>query len=172
MILPWGPGQPKRASVATLPAIWYNYHNGRVESDRWEEREASALDGAKMKLRQKTTKRTGADTVTSGSGNVFADLGFPPREAAELKVKADLTLQIHQRIKELGLTQARAADRLGLSQPDVSKLMAGRHSGFSVERMLSLLSALEVDVDIVVRPKTSGRKFRLGTVRVMDAAHA
>ena len=125
-----------------------------------------------MKVRRKTNKRTGADTVTSGSGNVFADLGFPPKEAAELKVKADLTRQIHQRIKEPGPTQARAADRIGLSQPDVSKLMSGRHSGFSVERMLSVLSALEVDVDIVVRPKASGRKFRLGTVRVMDAAHA
>ena len=125
-----------------------------------------------MKVQQKTNKRTEADTATLGSGNVFADLGFPPKEAAELKVKADLAMQIYQRIKELGLTQVRAADRLGLSQPDVSKIMAGRHGGFSVERMLSLLSALEVDVDIVVRPKTRGRKFRLGTVRVMDAAPA
>src|SRR5271166_4801741 len=107
-----------------------------------------------MKVQQKTNMHTEADTITSGSGNVFADLGFPPREAAELKLRADLTLEIHQRIKELGLTQVRAAERLGLSQPDVSKLMAGRHSGFSVERMLSLLNALEVDVDIVVRPRT------------------
>lgn len=123
-----------------------------------------------MKVQQKTNKRNEADTVTPGSGNVFADLGFPPKEAAELKVKADLTLQIHQRIKELGLTQVRAAERLGLSQPDVSKLMAGRHSGFSVERMLSLLNALEVDVDIVVRPRNHTRKIRVGTVRVMEVA--
>jgi predicted XRE-type DNA-binding protein len=125
-----------------------------------------------MKVQQKTNKRIEAVAVTSGSGNVFADLGFGPKEADQLKVKADLTLQIHQRIKELGLTQVRSAERLGLSQPDVSKLMAGRHSGFSVERMLSLLNALEVDIDIVVRPRAHRRKIRIGTVRVLEAITA
>jgi len=108
--------------------------------------------------------------VTRGSCNVFADRGFPDKQAADLKAKAQLTLQIHQRITELGMTQVRVAERLGLSQPDVSKLMAGRHSGFSMERMLSLLNALEVDVDIVVRSRTHRRKARGGTVRVMAAA--
>jgi len=108
--------------------------------------------------------------VVGASDNVFADLGFAGKEAAELKVKAGLTLQIYQRIGELGLTQDRAAQRLGVSQPDVSKLMRGRHSGYSVERLLSLLSALEVDVDIVLRPKRHGRKVRRGTVRVVEAA--
>jgi hypothetical protein len=50
------------------------------------------------------------------------------------------------------------------------KLMGGRHTGYSVERMLTLLNALELDVDIVVRPRTHGRKVRVGTVRVMEAA--
>jgi predicted XRE-type DNA-binding protein len=122
-----------------------------------------------MKNQNKAKKYTETEAVTRGSGNVFADLGFSPREAAELKVKADLTLQIHQRIKELGLPQVRAGERLGLSQPDVPKLMAGRHSGFWIERMLSLLSALEVDVDIVVRRRARGRKFRVGAVRVMES---
>jgi predicted XRE-type DNA-binding protein len=125
-----------------------------------------------MKAHLKTKKRDEILTAPHGSGNVFAALGFPPKEAAELKVKAGLTLQIYERIKELGLTQVRAAERLGLSQPDVSKLMAGRHSGFSVERMLSLLNALEVDVDIVLRPRTHGRRFRAGKIRVMEVATA
>jgi predicted XRE-type DNA-binding protein len=68
-------------------------------------------------------------------------------------------LQIHQRIRKLGLTQVRAAARLGLSQPDVSKLMAGRHSGYSIERILSLLNALDVDVDILVRPNPAAAGF-------------
>ena len=122
---------------------------------------------------QHVTKRTGnSEAVVCGDKNVFADLGFPAKEAAELKVKAELTLQIHQRIKELGLTQTRAAERLGLSQPDVSKLMGGRHSGFSVDRLLSLLNALEVDIDIVVRPKVRRRHAQRGVVRVLDASTA
>jgi predicted XRE-type DNA-binding protein len=104
--------------------------------------------------------------VTRGSDNVFADLGFPKAEAADLKVKAELTLHIHRRIKSLGLTQVKAAEQLALSQPDASKLMAGGHTGFSVDRLLALLNALELDVDIVVRPKHHGRKLRPAVVRV------
>ncbi len=113
----------------------------------------------------KTRKRV--RTVTRGSDNDFADLGFSPAEAADLQVKASLTLQIYQRIKSLGLTQVKAAEQLEISQPDVSKLMNGRHTGYSVERLLALLSALEVDVDIVLRPKQHSRTTRRGVVRVV-----
>lgn len=121
---------------------------------------------------QTKDKKMSERAVTRGSDNVFSDLGFPMAEAADLKVKAELTLQIHQRIKGLGLTQVKAAEQLGLSQPDVSKLMAGRHTGYSVDRLLGLLNALEVDVDIVVRPKHHGRKIRPGVVRVMEETRA
>ena len=121
---------------------------------------------------QSTKRKNEPDAVTCGSGNVFADLGFGAKEASELKVKADLMLQIYQRIKVLGLTQVQAAERLSLSQPDVSKLMNGRHTGYSVDRLLALLSALEVDVDIVVRPKHQGRKAKPGIVRVLEAVEA
>jgi len=103
-------------------------------------------------------------------GNVFSDLGFSETEAADLKVKAELTLQIYRRIKALGLTQVKAASQLGASQPDISKLMNGRHAGYSVDRLLALLNALEVDTDIIVRPKHHGRKARPGVVRVVEAA--
>ena len=64
------------------------------------------------------------DKVTPSNGNVFADLGLP--EAAAELVKAELTYQLAKRIKTLGLTQATAARRLGISQPDVSRLMKNR----------------------------------------------
>jgi predicted XRE-type DNA-binding protein len=115
-------------------------------------------------------KRTIPDqTVTTGSGNVFRDMGFGPRESAELKVKAQLALRIHDRIKELGLTQVKAAEQLGVSQPDVSKLTNGRHTRFSVDKLMALLNALEVDIDIVVRPRHHGRRIRPGVMRVMEA---
>jgi len=109
------------------------------------------------------------ETVTIGSGNVFLDVGFSPREAAELKVKAQLALRIHDRIRQLGLTQVKAAEQLGVSQPDVSKLMNGRHTRYSVEKLMALLNALEVDIDIVVRPKHHGRTIRPGVMRVLEA---
>ena len=124
-----------------------------------------------MKIRPKIKNKADA-RMSPGSGNVFVDLGFPAKEAAELAIKAELTLQIYRRIRALGLTQVRAAQRLGISQPDVSKLMGGRYTGYSVERLLALLNALEVDIDIIVRPKPHRRKISLGVVRVTAAAGA
>lgn len=121
-----------------------------------------------MKTEQKNRKASD-DAVTRGSTNIFEDLGFPKGEAADLKVKAELGLQIHHRIKELGLTQVKAADQLGISQPDVSKLLNGKFTGFTVERLMALLNALEVDIDIVVRPRVHKRKIQPGVVRVMEA---
>ena len=90
-----------------------------------------------------------------GSGNVFADIGLP--NAVDLQTKAELTRQLYQRVKALELSQIKAAKVLGLKQPDVSRLMNGRFTGFSVERLLELLNTLAVDVDIVLRPGTARR---------------
>jgi predicted XRE-type DNA-binding protein len=105
-------------------------------------------------------------TVTEGSGNVFADLGLP--DAGELPVQAELVRLIYLRVNELGLTQAAAAKRLGLNQPDVSKLMNGRHTGFSAERLFRFLNALDQDIQILVRHKPAGVR-RNGSVRVVAA---
>ena len=123
-----------------------------------------------MKPRRTTEKKP--QRVARGSGNVFSDLGFAPQEAAELTVKAELTRQIYNRIKTMRLTQVQAAARLGISQPDVSKLVNARVTGFSADRLIALLNALEVDVDIVVRPKNIGARHQRGVVRVREAIDA
>jgi predicted XRE-type DNA-binding protein len=92
-------------------------------------------------------------TIIEGVGNMFDDLGMPDA-AAEL-VKAQLTFQIAKRIKALRLTQTAAAARLGVSQPDVSRLMKRRPTGFSTDRLMALLTALDIDVDIVLRPASA-----------------
>ena len=89
---------------------------------------------------------------TVGSGNVFKDLGFgrPDEELA----KSDLAIQISKIIQQKGWTQKKAAGVLGIDQPKVSALKNGRLGGFSIERLLSFLRALDRDIDIVIRPKT------------------
>lgn len=120
-----------------------------------------------MKANHRANERA-ESRVTRGSGNVFNDLGFSAREASELQVKAELTRQIMNRIKQLGLTQIQASQRLRIGQPDVSKLKAGRFVGFTTDRLIALLNALEVDVDIVIRPRKQGRHHRLGVVKVHE----
>lgn len=90
-----------------------------------------------------------------GSGNVFADLQYP--DAEEALLKARLAREIGAIIRERKLTQAAAGDLLGLDQPKVSALVSGRLAGFSVERLLRCLTALERDVTIVVGPKKQER---------------
>lgn len=89
--------------------------------------------------------------IEEGSGNIFADLGFPNAERELLKAR--LTLQIYRIIKDRGLTQAQAGEILGIQQPHVSSLMRGGSGTFSVERLIEFLTALGQDVEISVGPK-------------------
>ena len=102
--------------------------------------------------------------IFAGSGDVFADLGLPDA-SAEL-VKAQLTRRLAKQIKALGLTQTAAGLQLGVSQPDVSRLMRGRPTGFSTDRLLAMLNALNLDVDIVVRPASPAP--HVAGVRILD----
>ncbi len=97
--------------------------------------------------------------IERGGGNVFADLGRPDAESRLLK--AELVTRIDEIIRGRRLTQARAAELLGLSQPDVSRLLRGDFRQYSVERLLRLLTALGRDVDIVIRKPRSRRQGRL-----------
>jgi predicted XRE-type DNA-binding protein len=86
------------------------------------------------------------ETVQLGSGNLFADLGFADPVAH--KLKAELVSKIASIMAERGLTQSKAAGIVGVSQPDLSRLLKGRFRDVSVERLLRMLTRLECDVDI------------------------
>ena len=100
-----------------------------------------------MKNRKKIAKE---DTITAGSGNVFADLGLPNPEQELLK--AELTLQIYRIIKQRNLTQTQAGKILGIPQPHVSALARNRAGNFSLGRLLDFLTALGQNVEITVKP--------------------
>jgi predicted XRE-type DNA-binding protein len=88
--------------------------------------------------------------ITKSSGNVFADLGLD--EAPLLLAKADLAIAISRRIRELGLTQTAAGALMELDQPKVSAIMRGRLEGFSLERLMECLNALDCSVTITIGP--------------------
>jgi predicted XRE-type DNA-binding protein len=100
--------------------------------------------------------------VTKSSGNVFADLGIP--NADEHFVKAEIVLGIAARIKAKRLTQAQAAKIMGLSQPDISKLLRGSFAGYTLDRLFSFLRALGNDVKIKIVPTKSARVGQLELV--------
>src|SRR5882757_4069865 len=93
--------------------------------------------------------------VDVGSGNVFADLGFP--DAAELDIKVRLAVEIVKIINARRLSQVVAAALLKINQPKVSALKNYKLDGFSVERLMTFLLALGHDVEIHVKPRRTYR---------------
>ena len=100
--------------------------------------------------------------VERGSGNVFGDLGRAEPDTHLLK--AELVACIDEIIRERGLRQIDAANLLGLSQPDVSRLLRGNFRDYSIERLLRLLTVLGRDVQIVIKRARSRRVGRLSVV--------
>ncbi len=95
------------------------------------------------------------ETITRGTSNVFADLGYP--DAEERQTKLRLADAINGVIARRRLTQAAAAEKLTVNQPKVSALANYKLDGFSVERLMTFLTALDQDVDIVIRNKPRSR---------------
>lgn len=87
-----------------------------------------------------------------GSGNVFADLDLGNPE--ERRLKAALMRAINREIKTRKLNQTAAAEFIGLTQPDVSRISRGQGRTFSVERLLDVLKKLNVDVEITMQHGT------------------
>ncbi|MEQ8813412.1 MAG: helix-turn-helix transcriptional regulator [Thalassobaculum sp.] len=108
-----------------------------------------------MAKRSASTIHEADETITRGTGNVFADLGYP--DAEERQTKLRLAHAINDVISRRRLTQAAAAERLGVNQPKVSALANYKLDGFSVERLMTFLTALDQDVEIVIRKKPRSR---------------
>ena len=109
----------------------------------------------KSEARIKSKARSKRETVDSGTGDVFVDLGFA--DAGERKLRVQLAMQINELLADYHLTQAKAAALLGIPQPHVSDLKRYKLSRFSSERLLRFLTLLDRDVEIVIRPKARRR---------------
>jgi predicted XRE-type DNA-binding protein len=98
--------------------------------------------------------------VEMGSGNIFADLGLPDADSHFLK--AQIVSEIYRLSNERKLTQAQAGKRMGISQPEVSRMFKGNFREYSIERLMGFLTSFDRDVEIVVKPrKKIGRAGRI-----------
>jgi predicted XRE-type DNA-binding protein len=85
-----------------------------------------------------------------GSGNVFADLDLPNPD--DLLLKSNIVIELRKLIAARGLTQLKAAKLVGISQPDLSRLLCGSFDDYSAERLMKMLTAFEQDIEIVMKP--------------------
>ncbi len=96
---------------------------------------------------------------------MFADLRL--KNADERQTKVRLAVALNAVLDGRRLSQVEAAKCLGVSQPKVSALRNYSLEGFSVERLMTFLTALDFDIDIVIRTKSDRKKP--GSVTVVAA---
>lgn len=104
------------------------------------------------------------EDIHQSDANIFADLGRPDADAHFLK--AQIVAELYRLSRERSLTQAEAGRMMGITQPEVSRLFKGTFREYSVERLMSFLTAFGQDVEIVTRVHDGPR----GTIRFVGTA--
>lgn len=89
--------------------------------------------------------------IQKSSGNVFRDLGFPPAEAENLRLRSELMIRLEKLIDSRGLTQREAAKVLGVTQPRISDLIRGKIDRFSIDSLVEMLGRAGLEVRISTR---------------------
>lgn len=86
--------------------------------------------------------------------NLLDDLGFSPSEALEIKVKAEIYRELLRYIHDQAFTQQELCTLLGIHQPDVSNLLNGRVSKFSVSKLIRFAGKLDLRAEIkLLKPR-------------------
>jgi len=96
--------------------------------------------------------------------NVWLQLGLP--DAEEHYLKAELVLRLDQAITALALTQRVAARRIGTTQPELSKILRGKFSEVSLERLLRFLTALGCQIEIKI---AAAKPDKAGAVTIRES---
>jgi predicted XRE-type DNA-binding protein len=86
-------------------------------------------------------------------------------DAEEHFLKAELVLRLDKAINSLGLTQRAAARRIGATQPELSKILGGKFSEVSLERLMRFLTALGCHIEIKIG---AGQENKAGDVTIKD----
>ena len=102
--------------------------------------------------------------VHASHPNIFAELGLPDADAHFLK--AQIVAELHRLTSQDSLTQAQAGARMGVSQPEVSRLFKGNFREYSAARPMGFLTAFGEDVEIIARPRgKDGARGRISSRR-------
>ncbi|MGA3228339.1 MAG: helix-turn-helix transcriptional regulator [Candidatus Binatus sp.] len=90
--------------------------------------------------------------IERSSGNVFRDIGFGPKEAESLRLRAQLMVELRRLIQARKLTQNSAAKLFGVTQPRISDLVRGKINLFSIETLVDMLTRTGIQVQLRLAP--------------------
>lgn len=82
--------------------------------------------------------------------DVWDALEDTPQAAANMRLRSEVLIAVEQEVRSWSITQAKAADRLGVTQPRLNDLLRGKIGKFSLDALveLSARAGLEVHLDV------------------------
>jgi len=83
--------------------------------------------------------------------NVWDALETSPEVAVAQTVRSEVIMAIGERVRGWNTTQARAARRLGITQPRLNDLLQGKINKFSLDALLNLATRAGLKVSVAVR---------------------
>lgn len=89
--------------------------------------------------------------IEKGSGNVFLDIGFPPEQANNLLLRADMMIRIEDLVRRSGMTQQAAARMLGVTQSRLNQLLKHKIEHFSLDALVNMLAKAGMRVELKVK---------------------
>ena len=91
--------------------------------------------------------------------SVWDALFDDPGEKAVLEIKSGLMDEIRQYLKHERLTQEKAAEILGISQPRISDISTGKISRFTIDALVGILAKAGIVLEI--RPKNQNNLIKV-----------
>ena len=88
------------------------------------------------------------DHITPVNANIFEELGLP--DAANLKIRSQLMVEVRQYFEESGLKQVDAAKILKTTQPRLNDVLKGKIDKCSIDRLVQMLAEAGRHVSITV----------------------
>ncbi|MBV8563847.1 MAG: XRE family transcriptional regulator [Methylobacteriaceae bacterium] len=90
-------------------------------------------------------------TKAQGFANVWDAIEEGPEGAATMTMRSDVMIAISTQVRGWNTTQARAARRLGITQPRLNDLLHGKINKFSLDTLLTLATraGLKVKIDVL-----------------------
>jgi predicted XRE-type DNA-binding protein len=81
---------------------------------------------------------TDDDMEVQSFASVWDAIEDTPAEAANMRLRSELMAAVEQEIRSWDLTQAKAAERLGVTQPRLNDLLRGKIAKFSLDALVDL----------------------------------
>src|SRR5450830_842173 len=83
-----------------------------------------------------------------------------PQQAASMRARSALMMELENIIKQRGMTQAKAAALFGVTQPRVSDLVRGKINLFCLDCLMDMVTAAGLEPHVTIKKPKVSRKRR------------